>query len=860
MHITNAMPCAGVIGGVVGLILFLILVGLFAGKGVSWVRKRNLHADGAGGLPQTAPRGGASAASAAPAQVPAQRSFGVLGAGIQNAKQKAAAPASTAAAAPVANPFIPSQGTSTAGGLVNGLAASDRLPNGLPIGHSDAVPEGAQKGMALERGARPIDDDDIMSSKGSLHNQDRDGGLAASRKGGKRKAAAAHSGNQAAAGTGRKGPAKKPSRAAGLFAKLTGKRAAPERAIEPDQQFRVNPRNPLAVPQPTVVPAQEPESPLAPTAITISDAEAPSASAAGSSSQNASNGSGPADCMYVNPLTEESFSSGSNGLVAANLSFTAGPAADPQVQAKRLRRNEGPLAAPSSPVTPEGSFHFGNAASGLSQDVDLDALLLSEAGSPHPPSYPPHLKPATAANPFEVGTPLPNPLVAGAQAAAAAGTAAGPAAVLQDPRWDMVDMDSSSMDLSSLHNDWFDTFSDGSHIKHLQTDQVSVDGDRSEDGSMPVMTTHSSIEPPSPSGAGKGYRRPGTLLEIAARDQARSTKSFIKRHETMMKDALASIKQPAPAAGSETAGAAPTFAQGQAEGLQQAASGTPISRASKGKKKATALKGVADLRDTANGDWECLMMHKEPTSAVPHPRAHKPSSTHLLQQDPAAAHLALGASGNPFSSYRPSPYAASAGPQKSVVEAMYGDDDDLTLDNPLLYDGPILDKCDTETILSGSSVPRPMVGGATRNPTPPSGDLFWKTFQAMEEEGRGGVHWPERNDLETSGTMTSMFGTHNLSLTSTFPSDGQSSDMFGPMDMGPFEAEPSKAVHSLRRGRIGDDEGTLLDRGASIAGKSLAQGSGSVHDSLSTLPRVRTEYPQQLSEPNPALLTMRNMA
>ena len=370
---------------------------------------------------------------------------------------------------------------------------------------------------------------------------------------------------------------------------------------------------------------------MSPIAITISDAGAPPSSAAGSSSQNASNESGPADRTYVNPLTQESFSSESDDHVAGEGPFRDGNGAPTQVQAIRLRRNEGPLAAPSSPVSTPGSFHFPHAASGLSQDVDLDALLMSEAGSPHA-MFPMGTTPEAAL--LRVGAHPANPLT---QPAAVAGAAA----VLQDSgggtQWVM---DSSSMDLSSLHNDWFDTFSEGSRIKHLQADQISVDGDRSEDGSMPVMTTHSSIEPPSPSGEGKGYRRPGTLLEIAARDQARSTRSFIKRHEGMMKDALASLNKPT-AIGPTSAGAAPTFAQGQSHQDQKRSTlRASSSGAQKGKKRAAASQGVSDLKDTANGDWEYLLMQqgtnnvrdaiRPPTSVA------TPSSTNIVRQDPCS--------------------------------------------------------------------------------------------------------------------------------------------------------------------------------------------------------------------------------
>ncbi|KAK9839084.1 hypothetical protein WJX74_009189 [Apatococcus lobatus] len=727
----------GVIGGVAALAL-LVIIGFFAAKGAKRYQRRNLRTDGggAGGLPQTAPRGEASAAGAAPNQVLAQRSFGVLGAD--------------------------------------------------------------------------------------------------------------------------KAPANKVSRAAGLFARLTGKRATPEAmpklAAEQEEQFQVNPRNPLAVPQCTVVPIREPQSPVSPTAITVSDAGAPAASAAGSSSQIASNGSGSAERMYVNPLTRESISSGSDGLVATNEPFAAGIDAGSQMQAKRLRRNEGPLAAPSSPVTTNGSFRCENRALGLSQDADFDTLLLSEAGSPHAI---PHMNPAVEASSFEVGNHPAHPL-------GLAAADAGAAAVLQTPpgfsQWDM---DSSSMDLSSLHNDWFETFSEGSRIKHLQTDQISVDGDRSEDGSLPMMTTQSSIEPPSPSGAGKGYRRPGTLLEIAARDQARSTRSFIKRHETMMKDALASLSKPNTVAGPTTAAAAPIFAQGLSGGHGQATSKGVKTSAHKEKKKATASKGVADLKDTANGDWEYLLMQKDSNmvhDAIRRPGADTPTGTHLLQHNPATTHFVPAASGNPFSSYRPSSYVAS-GPQRSMRDAMYGDEDDLTLDNPLLYDAPISDRCDTETTLSGSSAARPGMGGVTRNPMPPGGDLFWKTFQAMEEDETSGAHWPKRSELETSGTMTSMFGTHNLSLTSTIPSDGgHSLDVTGPGDMSLSEVEPSVIVQQKLRGCMGVDEGTLLERtGGALDGSAVHTGD-SIHDSLSTLPRERVERKQQPIEPNPAILTMRNMA
>ncbi len=711
---------------------------------------------------------------------------------------------------PISSPFVPSNGVGGPSGLVNGLASANghAAPTQPPSESlSDSLTKEADS-AAVGSGDQPT---------GKTHSKNR-------------------------------------FAFTGLLAKLTGRRATDEK----DFTVAVNP---LAVPQAAVGGPAPPSSPLV---VKPGASEHPTAAAA-NGPQSGSVGSNPADTSFVNPLAESIPTKAAASGAKTSAMHTQLPINSTHnpvfAQGKQVESpNALPMPPPSSPhslsfdddVRPIRNPAYDSRPNAtLQDDFDLDTLLQSDAGSSL--SFPP-LHEHAAANPLAVGTHSPSPL-----AAAAVGVR-----ILQDPG-DSSHGDSNSLCLSSLPNEWFDTFSDGSYIRDLHNDQLSVDGDRSEDGNASPTTKARTFEAPSAFNSQVPSKRSGTLLDIAARERRHARSSNTSKSSSSRHSASRRTPQPI-SPGPTVAGAAPSFSTGPIfhEG-PFGPTGAGFRHPRRGAKPA----GIWDSAHKVHHkqDSEYLTLQRGPNvqspSGSPQPTrsAGMPLEAEIVNLNGGGAQK-VGAnhppsapssstSGNPFSATNTSEFLNSM-TQLPDGEAMY-EDSDINTTNPLLYDAPIVETCDSGSILSGSTAPGAGVGRSHQKPPPPSGDIFWEAFNTIaHEEQFKPATWPDRVQVQGSSispSNQSLFGSQGLSSGSFMNSQEiPSGEKSAPSEAGPsWVSTPTGQTH-------GDARGPSFRAGAAPNWR------GSIHDSNSTLPGQRTRIEQkQPGEPKPELLSMRHM-
>lgn len=798
-----------------------MLVSLFAAKGFSRLRTQNLRDDGAGGegLPQSAQH--APASQKALSKLADHSSSGV---GIYDVTQKPAPPVS----AKQASEIVPLP-------YSNGAASGLPTPDGPRKGKEKACKSGKKGGSKVligdhsSIGVTEQPKVSLAEDRPSKQNTSEAGD--------------AGSVNQAEP----KAPKKHHFGLAGLLARMRGRHAP----TEASGKTFVDPlaSSPLGSPAPATVLVSE----------QVND---------------------PSHRMAASPLGPAVPS----GLLPAGINTSASAMRSP------LPHNQGLDAPPSSPCWTEsvkGGVQIStNPAFGLQleaametqDDLDIDMLLqeTADVGTPRQTSAGPHLaRHPSGGAPSSGARSRSPPSQAGSLWVSAPSRQVRSDQLMRSQEWEV---DSSSMAMSSLPNEWFETFSDGSYIKDLHNDNHSVDGDRSEDGAGSTHATPSTtrmertFEPPASPSAGKGHRRPGSLLEISTKEQRRA----------MRDPATSRPRRPlqATAVGPSVPGARSTCGRPPVEFPSLGPSGPALGTAQPGQNAHRMPGGTAGsaYEAPARQDWEYLLMQRDsnnvrgtvrPAGAVESGagvdqeamEARRDRHSRAIQDSFQSTHSS--SSGNPFdmavsttiseflTCHTALPHLGST---MSTLEMS-----DAVANNPLFYDKPILATCDdSEDALSSSVGPSTEVGRAFQNPAPPSGDAFWEAFKTItaEDHFRPAMYMPEGASgvrAESSQGDASMLGSQGgLMLTSMFSSDAENTvSAAGPSEAGPSEISiPMELAGTMRRA------GWAVD--CSQAGASSDRAS--IHDSLSTLPvhgeRLEGKQP---AGPNPAILTMRDM-